>query len=72
MTDQFSGLQEDEYHTIWGQFQRPFVQTWWKSTKILVRRQIKIAKRLRALMKLRLRQIKFYHILHTLPATRII
>ncbi|KAJ0078484.1 hypothetical protein Patl1_23940 [Pistacia atlantica] len=48
--------EEDEYHTQWEQFQRPFVQTWWKSTKTLVTRQIKITKRLHALIKLRLFQ----------------
>lgn len=67
MTDRFSDLQEDEYHTQWELFQRPFVQTRWKSTKTLFRRQTKITKRLYALIKLRLLQVKFYHILHTLP-----
>ncbi|GMP39864.1 hypothetical protein CsSME_00010542 [Camellia sinensis var. sinensis] len=48
--------EEDEYLAQWEQFQRPFVQTWWKSTKTLVNRQIKITKRLQAILKLRLFQ----------------
>ncbi|XP_021692482.2 ABC transporter G family member 37 [Hevea brasiliensis] len=48
--------EEEEYHAQWEQFQRPFVQTWWKSTKTLINRQIKITKRLHALIKLRLFQ----------------
>ncbi|KAK3016996.1 hypothetical protein RJ639_006562 [Escallonia herrerae] len=48
--------EEEEYQSQWEQFQRPFVQTWWKSTKTLISRQIKITKRLHALMKLRLFQ----------------
>ncbi|KAA8545286.1 hypothetical protein F0562_020070 [Nyssa sinensis] len=47
---------EDEYQAQWEQFQRPFVQTWWKSTKTLIKRQIKITKRLHSLLKLRLFQ----------------
>ncbi|KAI3439344.1 uncharacterized protein J3R85_004754 [Psidium guajava] len=48
--------EEDEYQAQWKQFQRPFVQTWWKSTQTLIKRQIKITKRLHALTKLRLFQ----------------
>ncbi|XP_058077607.1 ABC transporter G family member 43-like [Magnolia sinica] len=48
--------EEDEYQSQWNQFQRPFVQTWWKSTKTLIRRQLKITKRLHMLIKLRLFQ----------------
>ncbi|KAH7542911.1 hypothetical protein FEM48_Zijuj02G0125400 [Ziziphus jujuba var. spinosa] len=48
--------EEDEYQAQWEQFQRPFVQTWWKSTRTLINRQIKITKRLHSLIKLRLLQ----------------
>ncbi|KAL6324023.1 hypothetical protein AAG906_006294 [Vitis piasezkii] len=48
--------EEEEYQSQWEQFQRPFVQTWWKSTKTLINRQVKITKRLHALIKLRLFQ----------------
>ncbi|KAK2977191.1 hypothetical protein RJ640_008816 [Escallonia rubra] len=52
--------EEEEYQSQWEQFQRPFIQTWWKSTKTLIYRQIKITKRLHALMKLRLFQALGY------------
>ncbi|CAL1407763.1 unnamed protein product [Linum trigynum] len=49
--------EEEEKHILqWEQFQRPFVQTWWESTKTLINRQINITKRLHALIKLRLIQ----------------
>ncbi|XAR52732.1 Sulfate-transporting ATPase [Bertholletia excelsa] len=48
--------EEDEYQAQWEQFQRPFVQTWWKSTETLISRQIKITLRLQAILKLRLLQ----------------
>ncbi|XP_057493189.1 ABC transporter G family member 31-like [Actinidia eriantha] len=48
--------EEDGYEAQWEQFQRPFVQTWWKSTKTLINRQIKITKRLHIILKLRLFQ----------------
>ncbi|XP_059654383.1 ABC transporter G family member 39-like [Cornus florida] len=48
--------EEEEYEAQWEQFQRPFVQTWWKSTKTLIKRQVKITKRLQTLLKLRLFQ----------------
>ncbi|GMY21981.1 Brefeldin A resistance protein [Fagus crenata] len=47
---------EEENQAQWKQFQRPFVQIWWQSTKILTYRQIKITKRLHAIIKLRLFQ----------------
>ncbi|KAK6911685.1 ABC transporter-like, ATP-binding domain [Dillenia turbinata] len=48
--------EEDEHQKQWEQFQRPFVQTWWESTKTLINRQLKITKRLHFLIKLRLFQ----------------
>ncbi|KAL6008711.1 hypothetical protein ACLOJK_021937 [Asimina triloba] len=48
--------EEDEHQAYWKQFQRPFVQTWWKSTKTLIHRQLKITQRLHILIKLRLFQ----------------
>lgn len=49
--------EEEEDQTQWKQFQRPFVQTWFGSTRTLIKRQIQIAKRLQALIKLRLFQV---------------
>ncbi|KAF9594335.1 hypothetical protein IFM89_030464 [Coptis chinensis] len=51
--------EEDDYKKQWKHFQGPFVQTWWKSTKTLIKRQIKITNRLHALTKLRLFQAMF-------------
>ncbi|KAL4636483.1 hypothetical protein ACB092_03G012100 [Castanea dentata] len=48
--------EQEEYQAQWKQFQRPFVQTWLQSTKTLTYRQIKITKRLHAIIKLRLFQ----------------
>lgn len=50
--------QEEEYQSQWRQFQRPFVQTWWSSTKTLIHRQFKMTKRLHFLIKLRLFQVR--------------
>ncbi|WCJ26876.1 ABC transporter G family member 36 [Euphorbia peplus] len=48
--------EDEENQDKWDQFKRPFVQTRWKSTKTLINRQLKITKRLHALIKLRLFQ----------------
>ncbi|KAI4374049.1 hypothetical protein MLD38_012093 [Melastoma candidum] len=48
--------EEDENQIQWKQFQRPFVQSWFESTRTLIKRQIKVTKRLQALIKLRLFQ----------------
>ncbi|KAL3725768.1 hypothetical protein ACJRO7_030749 [Eucalyptus globulus] len=48
--------EEDENQAQLKQFRRPFVQTWWESTQTLIKRQIKITKRLHAIIKLRLFQ----------------
>ncbi|KAM3704515.1 hypothetical protein ACJW31_03G010600 [Castanea mollissima] len=48
--------EQEEYQAQWKQFQRPFVQTWLQSTKTLTYRQIKITKRLHAIIKLMLFQ----------------
>ncbi|ERN03264.1 ABC transporter G family member 36 isoform X1 [Amborella trichopoda] len=47
---------EDKYQSHSEQFQRPFIQTWGESTKVLIQRQMKIARQLHMLIKLRLFQ----------------
>ncbi|KAL3515901.1 hypothetical protein ACH5RR_022803 [Cinchona calisaya] len=47
---------EENYHPQWEKSQIPFTQTWMKSTKTLIGRQIKITKRLQILLMLRLFQ----------------
>ncbi|KAJ0980557.1 hypothetical protein J5N97_008812 [Dioscorea zingiberensis] len=48
--------EEDEHESQWKQFQGPYVQRWWKSTRTLIHRQFKISRRLHMLIKLRLFQ----------------
>ncbi|CAL4898614.1 unnamed protein product [Urochloa decumbens] len=40
----------------WEQFKRPYVQTWWKSTRTLIQRQLRILKQLHVLSILRVIQ----------------
>ncbi|XP_027158635.1 ABC transporter G family member 40-like [Coffea eugenioides] len=47
---------EESYQPQWEKSQTPFTQTWLKSTKTLIGRQIKITKRLQILLMLRLFQ----------------
>ncbi|PON69613.1 ABC transporter, G [Parasponia andersonii] len=46
----------DEHQAQLEQFQRTYIQTWWKSTRTLMNRQIKITRTLHHLIKLRLFQ----------------
>ncbi|PON98277.1 ABC transporter, G [Trema orientale] len=48
--------EEDEHQAQLEQFQRTYIQTWWKSTRTLMNRQIKITRTLHHLIKLRLFQ----------------
>ncbi|OMP09385.1 hypothetical protein COLO4_05497 [Corchorus olitorius] len=54
--ERYKEEEENEHQVRWEQFQRPFVQTWWNSTRTLINRQIKITKSLQFLIKLRLFQ----------------
>ncbi|OMO86213.1 hypothetical protein CCACVL1_09721 [Corchorus capsularis] len=55
--ERYKEEEENEHQVQWEQFQRPFVQTWWNSTRTLINRQIKITKSLQFLIKLRLFQV---------------
>ncbi|PUZ67481.1 hypothetical protein GQ55_3G438700 [Panicum hallii var. hallii] len=46
----------NENEPRWEQFQRPYVQPWWKSTRTLIQRQLRILKQLHVLSTLRVIQ----------------